>query len=255
MLSNPSFNKSGARLSVLVIVFLILFSFVLNLSAQESERVSKFGEYKGYSEEIYDSSIRTSQYLTMRDGVKIAIDVIRPAKDGKVAEEPLPVLWTHNRYRRAYIAGGKLRTMADRPDIQLLLKHGYVIASADVRGSGASFGSWDGIFTKEETQDAYEITEWLASQPWCDGNVGMFGGSYLGITQLMAASTHPPHLKAIFPIVALFDMYLISYHGGVFFDDFLRTWSQLTKMIDTKYIAAPVDGDEDEILLKSAIGT
>ena len=63
----------------------------------------------------------------------------------------------------------------------------------------------NGIFTKEETQDAYEITEWFASQPWCDGNIGMLGGSYLGITQLMAASTKPPHLRALFPIVALYD--------------------------------------------------
>jgi len=54
----------------------------VGLSAREEERVSKFGEYKGYSEAIYDSWVRTSQYLTMRDGIKIAIDIIRPAKNG-----------------------------------------------------------------------------------------------------------------------------------------------------------------------------
>jgi len=122
-----------------------------------------------------------------------------------------------------------------------------------VRGSRASFGSWQGIFTKEETQDAYEITEWLASQPWCDSNIGMFGGSYQGITQLMAASTKPPHLKAIFPIVALFDFYAFNYPGGVFYDDLIRTWSDLTKQLDTEMIAAPVDDDKDESLLKAAI--
>jgi putative CocE/NonD family hydrolase len=223
------------------------------LPAQETEKVSRFGEYKGYSQEIYDSSVLTSQYLTMRDGIKIAIDIVRPAKAEKVHEEPLPVVWTHTRYRRAYIRGGKRMSELDSPLYRNLLKYGYVLAAADVRGSGASFGSWQGIWAQEETQDAYEIIEWLAAQPWCDGNIGMAGGSYLGVTQLMAAGTKPPHLKAIFPAVALFDMYGIAYPGGVFYDDFIKHWSDLTLTLDTQSIAAPVDDDKDEALLKAAI--
>ncbi|MDH4272903.1 MAG: hypothetical protein OEW18_13105, partial [Candidatus Aminicenantes bacterium] len=76
--------------------------------SQDEEKTSRFGEYKGYSEPAYDSWVRTSQYLTMRDGVRIAIDVIRPAKGGKVAEEKLPVIWSHNRYRRASLSDGKI---------------------------------------------------------------------------------------------------------------------------------------------------
>jgi hypothetical protein len=235
-------------------VFLFALSLLaVGLSAREEERVSKFGEYKGYSEAVYDSWVRTSQYLTMRDGIKIAIDIIRPAKNGVAAEKPLPAVWSHTRYRRAIIRDGKLISEADSPLAQPLIKHGYVIAVADVRGSGASFGSWQGIWTREESQDAHEITEWLASQPWCDGNIGMVGGSYLGITQLMAAGTKPPHLKAIFPIVALFDIYSIGYHGGVFYDDLIRTWSELTKVMDTERVAAPVDDDKDGKLLKEAV--
>jgi len=236
--------------------FVFLFSLSLlavGLSAREEERVSKFGEYKGYSEANYDSWVRTSQYLTMRDGVKIAIDIIRPAKNGVAAQEQLPAIWSHTRYRRALIKDGKVISEADSPLAQPLIKHGYVIAAADVRGSGASFGSWQGIWTREESQDAYEITEWLASQPWCDGNIGMMGGSYLGVTQLMAASTKPPHLKAIFPVVALFDIYPVGSHGGVFYDDLIRTWSELTKLMDTEYVAAPVDDDKDGRLLKEAV--
>jgi putative CocE/NonD family hydrolase len=233
--------------------FLAAFFLSANFPAQETEKVSKFGEYKGYSEEIYDSSVRTSQYLTMRDGIKIAIDILRPAINDKVEEDPLPVVWTHTRYRRSYIREGKLMSELDSPLYQSLLKYGYVLAAADVRGSGASYGSWQGIWTQEESQDAYEIIEWLASQPWCDGNVGMAGGSYLGITQLTAAGTKPPHLKAIFPAVALFDIYAVAYPGGVFYDDFIKHWSELTQMMDTQVIAAPVDEDKDEALLKSAI--
>jgi len=223
------------------------------LTAQEAERISKFGEYSGYSEEKYDSWVRSSQYITMRDGIKLAVDVLRPAVNGQVAEEQLPVVWSHTRYRRAFVEGGEIVSSGAAGYNQPLLKHGYIFAVVDVRGSGASFGSWNGIFTKEENQDAYEITEWLASKTWCDGNVGMSGGSYLGITQLMAASRKPPHLKALFPIVALFDWNGVSHHGGVFFDDFLRTWSALTKQMDTETIAAPVDADADGKLLETAI--
>ncbi len=229
------------------------FSPAVGFPSQDEAKVSRFGEYKGYSEPTYDSWVRTSQYLTMRDGIRIAIDVIRPAQGGKVAEEKLPVIWSHTRYRRATLRDGKVYSVVDSPLYQSFIRSGYILANADVRGSGASFGSWRGIFTPEESRDAYEITEWLATQPWCDGNVGMFGGSYLGITQLMAASTRPPHLKAIFPFVALFDLYGVAYHNGVFFDDFIRTWSDLTMELDKTPGAAPVDGEDGEALLRAAL--
>lgn len=250
------------RFRVFVLLPLVLAAFVWPAQgpSQSSSqapaavgKVSRFGQYSGYSPLLYDSIARKSLYLTMRDGVRIAIDVIRPAKDGKVEEKPLPVVWTHNRYRRAFKAGDRLITIADSPDIRNLILHGYIAASADVRGSGASFGASKGIFTKEETQDAYEITEWLGTQPWSNGNVGMFGGSYLGITQLMAASTKPPHLKAVFPVVALFDLFEMGSQGGVYKDDFVKTWSELTTRLDTEQIAAPVDADPNGELLKKAI--
>lgn len=250
---NKPKKTTATRLLCLMGILFAAFSWAGNLPAQETEKVSRFGEYRGFSEEIYDSSVRTSLYLTMRDGVKIAIDIVRPAEAGKVHKEPLPVVWTHTRYRRSYIRNGKLRSELDSPLYRRLLEYGYVLAAADVRGSGASFGSWQGIWAREETQDAHEIIEWLASQPWCNGNVGMAGGSYLGITQLMAAGTKPSHLKAIFPAVALFDIYAVAYPGGVFYDDFIKHWSELTRVMDTEVIAAPVDEDKDETLLKSAI--
>jgi putative CocE/NonD family hydrolase len=217
------------------------------------ERISKFSEYKGYSSEVYDSWVRSSVYVPMRDGVKLAVDILRPAKAGKVETKPLPVLWTHTRYRRAQVREGKVRSSLEASPNIVWLKHGYVLAAADVRGSGASFGHWPGIFSKEETQDAFAITEWLAQQPWSDGNVGMFGGSYLGITQLMAASAKPPHLKAIVPHVALFDLIDVGTSGSVFRDDFLRTWSDLTQMLDLQPGVAPVDADKDRKLLAAAL--
>lgn len=234
--------------------FICLFTLTcLTAGTPAGEKLSAFGQYQGYSIEKYDSWVRTSRYLTMRDGVKLAIDIIRPAINGKIATGKLPVIWTHTRYRRAVIRDGQVSSRADAPSSQKMLKHGYVVAVADVRGSGASFGTWQGIFSPQESQDAYEITEWLASQPWCSGSVGMFGGSYLGVTQLMCAGKRPEHLKAIFPAVALFDIYTVAYHGGIFFEDFIKHWSDLTQTLDTISVAAPVDGDIDKKLLAAAI--
>ena len=177
----------------------------------KADTISRFGHYEGYSKPIYDEWIRTSQYITMRDGIKIAIDIVRPALNGKPVEEPLPLVWTHSRYHRGWDIKGEYWSWALK--MQTLIRHGYIAASVDARGCGASFGRHEGPFSPAESRDAYELTEWFAAQPWCDGNIGMYGVSYLGITQFMAASQAPPHLKAIFPDMALLPPY--SFRMGV----------------------------------------
>jgi putative CocE/NonD family hydrolase len=207
------------------------------------ERISHPGIYEGYSQPLYNQWNKTSQYVTVRDGTKLAVDIYRPIQDGKPVSAPLPVIWTHNRYHRE---NGVLNYW-----LKEILAHGYIIGSVDVRGGGASYGTQQEPFSPEETQDAYDITEWFAAQPWCDGNIGMYGVSYLGITQYMAASTKPPHLKAIFPSMAMFDMYSFAYPGGVFHNDFLAIWGTLVKEIDT--YGTPVDEDRDGSMLKAAL--
>ena len=250
-------NKTSNRFSgtvAVALVALLAAGVGVGLEAQTQDRVSRFGEYKGYSAPVYDSWVRTSRYLAMRDGVRLAADIIRPALKGKVEEKALPAIFIHTRYRRAAVnKQGKVDSEADSALGQFFLKHGYVVVTVDVRGSGASFGTWQGLFSPDETRDAYEIIEWAAAQPWCDGKIGMSGGSYLGTTQLMAAATKPPHLKALFPIVPLFDVYAVGNHNGVFFRDLVKTWSDLTVMLDTELPAAPVDADRDGSLLKQAL--
>ena len=248
-----TFGRKRSAVALIFILALPLGAQIKGKPAAPQQKVSEFGKYAGYSEAPYGGWVRTSQYLTMRDGVRLAIDIVRPALDGRAEEKPGPVVWTHNRYRRAFRHKGRLITIADSPDIRNLLRHGYAAASVDSRGSGASFGKAMGVWTPEETQNAFEITEWLAGQSWCDGNVGMFGGSYLGITQLMAASKKPPHLRAIFPVVPLFNLYGIGNSGGVIRDDMIRMWSEMTGVLDLKMVAAPVAGDEGGRLLKAAI--
>jgi len=206
-------------------------------------RVSQPGKYEGYSQPLYDERESSSQYITVRDGTKLAALIIRPAKDGKVVSTPLPVIWMHERYHR--------EDVFDWPWLRTVLKYGYVIVSVDVRGSGASFGTWRGAFSPEETRDAYDITEWLAAQPWSNGNIGMYGRSYRGIAQFMAASTAPPHLKAIFPEMAEFDHYSFFYTGGVFRDDFVRQWGLMVKKLDTDGL--PVTEDTNQAMLQEAL--
>jgi uncharacterized protein len=104
---------------------------------------------------------------------------------------------------------------------------GYAHVNVDIRGTGGSGGKLC-IFCDREQQDVYEVVEWIADQDWSDGNVGMYGGSYQGITPLMGASKQPPHLKAIVPAVVLADAYRdIVWHNGIFNANFVAQWTAL----------------------------
>lgn len=221
---------------------------------EAQKKVSSFGQYAGYSEPAYDGWVSSSRYLTVSDGTRLAIHILRPTRAGKVATEKLPVVWTHNRYRCAAVEEGKTYSIADNYEwLQEVLRHGYVVACADTRGGGASFGTFEGQFHSRETQDAYEIIEWLGTQSWSNGNVGMYGGSYLAINQFMAASRKPPHLKALFPEVGGIDMYELLYKGGIFHGPFIERWTSIVREIDVDNPAPPVDEDRDGTLLKAAV--
>ena len=94
---------------------------------------------------------------------------------------------------------------------------GMVGAVADVRGTGGSGGNLEGnFFSPREARDGYDLVEYLGTQPYSTGKVGMAGGSYVGITQYLAAEQQPPHLAAITPAVAISDLYRDGYtHGGI----------------------------------------
>lgn len=240
-------------------------------------KVSTFGEYRGYSDSLYSEWVRESHYVTMRDGVKIAVDIIRPAVNGVAVDGKFPVVWTHSRYHRgaapaaavgashdlngkpitawpAESIPAKVRSQVDgNRGLQRLVKHGYAIVSAQVRGGGASSGRYQGLFSPAETQDAWDLMDWMAKQPWSDGNLGMFGGSYLGITQYMAASTRHPALKAIFPTVAAFDMYDVLYDGGIYRQNMMAHWGRLTRALDVGYPEPPVDEDSTGAMWRKAL--
>ena len=196
-------------------------------------QVSRFNDYHGYSSAAFDGWRRFSQYVVARDGTRLAVDYYRPTREGELHNEPLPVIWSHTRYQRANITDGELYTSLEyHPPLVNVLQHGYIIATADVRGAGASFGTKYGWFPPEEAEDAYDITEWFAEQSWCNDRVGMVRRSYLGITQYFNASQAPPHLVCIFPEVAWIDEYDLVYPGGIFPDWAVYCWSRDVESAD-----------------------
>jgi len=163
--------------------------------------------YKSVSKEIL---------IRMDDGVRLAATVAFPSRDGKTAlARRFPVVLQMTPYGRNGVCG------CTPPDF--FSTRGMIGAVADVRGTGGSEGNLDGnYFSPREQRDGYDLVEYLGRRPYSTGKVGMTGGSYVGITQYLAAEQRPPHLAAITPIVALGDLYRDAYtHGGIpnlFFD-------------------------------------
>ena len=133
----------------------------------------------------------------MRDGIRLDTNVFRPLAGGRY---PTILL------RTPYGKGTELP-----PGYSSFLNHGYAVVLQDVRGRYDSQGVFDAL--NREGPDGYDTINWIASQPWSDGNVGMIGGSYLGIAQWRVAVLNNPHLKAIFPVVAGSDDYFDRFYS------------------------------------------
>ncbi|MBD0832549.1 CocE/NonD family hydrolase [Aestuariibaculum sediminum] len=253
--------------------YLIDFNLVVGLfgsscgsekkSEESQSRISKPGAYAGYSEVVYAADYHiSSQYIEMRDGVKLAVDIYRhkDKSTGAVTEKPLLVLWMHTPYNRLYNGynSEKLTVNCYAGTVSELIKYGYVVATVDFRGLDASYGHNEafnrGEWGEPAAYDAYDVTEWLALQPWSYGNIGMWGCSATGDSQMQVPTTAPPHLKAMFPMSFDFDTYAFRVPRGI---GNLSRWPNpddgLTHQQRRDNWAATVDGDEDSTLLKEAI--
>ena len=150
----------------------------------------------------YNTSVRTHTYLTMPDGTRLSCVLFTPARDGKRAAEPLPVILSYTAYECLYYeteADGTRKIVVRTDfDIDTLTDYGYIIAVVQVRGCGASFGTRKVVASRQEAADGAYVVDHLASQPWCDGNVMTAGQSYNGQTQLGILSQKPEHIKAAY---------------------------------------------------------
>ncbi|MGE5583629.1 MAG: CocE/NonD family hydrolase [Bacillota bacterium] len=103
---------------------------------QPDKKVSSLSNYSGYSSMIYNKWQRSSLYVQVRDGTKLAVDIYRPVDKGKVVNDPLPVIWMHTCYQRVMTYSFfNIDLLKQFPHLKTLIQHGYVLASVDVRGT------------------------------------------------------------------------------------------------------------------------
>ena len=146
--------------------------------------------------------------MKTRDGVTLRADVYRPAGDG-----PFFVLLQRTPYSKDNTAVFARKAV----------ERGFMVVTQDVRGRYASEGEW--YTFKHETDDGYDAVEWAAELPHSNGKVGMFGGSYVGATQMLAAIGQPPHLAGICPVVTASNYHENwTYQGGAFTQWFNESW-------------------------------
>ena len=153
--------------------------------------------------------------VPMRDGVHLLADVYRPHAEGR-----FPALIAASPYPRQIQDLGAPMGFIEAGASDFFVPRGYVHVIANLRGTGGSGGVF-GFFDGQERRDMHDLVEWVAAEPWCDGNVGMIGISYFAMTQLEAAVERPPHLKAIFPVAVTADLYEGAMHHGLLSASFI----------------------------------
>jgi uncharacterized protein len=157
----------------------------------------------------YTVTYERNVLVSMRDGVKLHADIYRPDTEGK-----FPVLLQRTPYDKNNAVAFGLQGAA----------RGYVVIIQDVRGRYTSDGTWYPF--KNEPNDGYDSVEWAAALPYSNGKVGMFGGSYVGATQMLTAIAHPPHLAGICPIVTASNYHENwTYQGGALEQWFDESWT------------------------------
>jgi putative CocE/NonD family hydrolase len=159
--------------------------------------------------ERYEVTIERGVAVKMRDGITLRADIYRPQAEGK-----FPVLLQRTPYDKRGAVDFGLKAAA----------RGYVVIVQDVRGRYTSEGEW--YTFKHESADGYDTIEWATALPYANGKVGMFGGSYVGATQMLAAIASPPHLAGIFPVVTASNYHENwTYQGGAFEQWFNESWT------------------------------
>jgi uncharacterized protein len=157
--------------------------------------------------------LETDIPIPMRDGTVLRAELYRPDTPAR-----LPALLMRTPY------GKTLSVSAVEGDPVRLARAGYAVVAQDCRGRFSSGGAFAPF--ADEGPDGRDTVEWIAAQPWCNGRVGMFGSSYLGAAQWLAAAEAPPHLTAIHPQLTASDYHDgWIYQGGALALGFALSWS------------------------------
>lgn len=201
--------------------------------------------------ELTPSGMRrnTAVYVTMRDGVEIAVDIWLPPNHR--SGDRWPALMKTTRYWRTNGTGWALRLLGalhlvktekfvdqERENFN---RRGFVVLKVDARGSGASGGRRVVEYSRDEVADLGEVAAWAARQPWSNGRVGTFGISYDGNTAELAAVPNQPAIRAVMPLYDDFDSQALVRPGGILLSAFVDDWGHLVAGLDRNDICAAAD--------------
>jgi putative CocE/NonD family hydrolase len=175
-----------------------------------------------------------SLHLTMRDGVRIAIDVRTPPGAGGRG----PTIVRQTRYLRSLQARFGASAIVGAFDLyartrRVFLAAGYAWVDVDVRGTGASSGAWITPWSPDEVADGVEVVDWIVRQPWSDGRVGSLGISYDGTCADMLVTKMHPAVRAVAPTFALYDVFTdVAFPGGIALSWFTQRWAAYNAALD-----------------------
>lgn len=159
---------------------------------------------------------KTTTMIPMRDGIRLATDIYLPS----VRKNPIPCILVRTPYGKSHALDEWLMFIL----VDLLQ---YAITIQDMRGRYASEGI-DSLYFSDgwgRIRDGYDTIEWLAQQSWCNGKIGMFGASAMGITQYLAAGANPPHLRCCVVMVAASNLYEDAiFYGGEYQKALVNGW-------------------------------
>lgn len=176
-------------------------------------------------------------YITMRDSIKIAIDLYLPKNLEE--DKKIPAIMHQTRYWRrpqlrwpfSMFTKGLIGRQGQI--IKDIVAQGYAIVNVDSRGSGASYGNREYPWTMDEVKDGAEIVDWIIEQGWSNGKVGSIGASYSGTTAEFLTVNKHPAVKAVILLYSLFDVYDdIAFPGGIYHEFFVENWGKFNAQLD-----------------------
>ncbi len=233
-------NTKSIALAALLCMFLAapLEAFANKLIANRSLISTKSDQSKGIPS-IYNPPASSrhfkqfSQYLTMDDGTKIAVEIYlpQPLKSGT----RLPTIYEQSRYWRVIKPRYPLNLIYPKP-LSLyrseFLSHGYAWVVSDARGAGASFGDRPWELMPLDVTDSKQIVDWIVKQSWCDGKIGLIGHSYSGNMAEFSLLNKQPMVKAAAVLSSSFDLYAdVLRPGGMPLQPFISQWIDLNLLL------------------------
>lgn len=223
-------NKKGRVSSCFGRAILLTFTLITTIAFY-----SNFAKTPGEKQTPAGYLRNQSHYVTMPDGIQIAVDIWLPAD--LAAGTTVPTIIETTRYWRDFESGIVMRfqqLMGDLHDIVATFNPaGYAVVLVDARGSGASFGNRPIEWSPAEVADMATVIDWIIAQPWSDGKVGGYGVSYSGNTAELLSTTGHPAVRAVAPHYADFDPQIqLATPGGVLNHGMVEEWSASNSALD-----------------------